>query len=290
MTKLRYVYDIETNGFMPTVDKIWMLVLTNVDTNEVKTYVSRSGNPNDACIHKGLKELSKADVIIGHNIIGYDNVVLKHLTGWEPLPHQRVIDTWILSLLNQYKRDHKHGLEGWGSKFSLPKLPFDKFDEYSDEMLTYCIRDVELNVKVYKVLVTEAQKLIAKNPLYKKGLDVEFEISADYNGTSYTTGFTDLSGSLTIDKDSNSADVINVAIETTGAVVIEITVNCPTANRLNIVEVVLTSNYQAGQSIGAQWRYTDGTFVGSLQSTPVTFATGVNPVVSRFNFYIRIPA
>jgi hypothetical protein len=115
------------------------------------------------------------------------------------------------------------------------------------------------------------------------GLDVEFEISADYNGTSYTTGFTDLSGSLTIDKDSNSADVINVAIETTGAVVIEITVNCPTANRLNIVEVVLTSNYQAGQSIGAQWRYTDGTFVGSLQSTPVTFATGVNPVVSRFN-------
>jgi hypothetical protein len=115
------------------------------------------------------------------------------------------------------------------------------------------------------------------------GLDVEFEISADYNGTPYTTGFTDLSGSLTIDKDSNSADVINVAIETTGAVVIEITVNCPTANRLNIVEVVLTSNYQAGQSIGAQWRYTDGTFVGSLQSTPVTFATGVNPVVSRFN-------
>jgi hypothetical protein len=113
--------------------------------------------------------------------------------------------------------------------------------------------------------------------------DVEFQISADYNGTSYTTGFTEFSGTLTVDKDSNIADVISMAIETTGAVVIEITVNCPTANRLNIVEVVLTSNYQAGQSIGAQWRYTDGTFVGSLQSTPVTFATGANPVVSRFN-------
>jgi hypothetical protein len=113
--------------------------------------------------------------------------------------------------------------------------------------------------------------------------DVEFEISAEYNGTSYTTGFTSLSGTLTIDKDSNIADVVNMAIETTGAVVIEITVNCPTANTLNVVEVVLTSNYQAGQSIYAQWRYTDGAFVGSLQNTPVTFATGVNPVVSRFN-------
>jgi DNA polymerase I-like protein with 3'-5' exonuclease and polymerase domains len=177
MTKLRYVYDIETNGFMPTVDKIWMLVLTNVDTNEVKTYVSKTGNPNDIVIHDGLEELDRADVLIGHNIIGYDNVVLKHLTGWEPKPHQKVMDTWILSLLNQYKRDHKHGLEGWGSKFSLPKLPFDKFDEYSDEMLTYCIRDVELNVKVYKHLVEEANKIIAKFPAYKKGIEVEMEFA-----------------------------------------------------------------------------------------------------------------
>ena len=113
--------------------------------------------------------------------------------------------------------------------------------------------------------------------------DEEFAISAEYNGTSYTTGFTVLSGTLTVDKDSNLVDVIDIFIETTGAVVIEITVNCPTANTLTVVEVVLTSNYQAGQSIFTQWRYTDGTFVGSLQNTPVTFATGVNPVVSRFN-------
>ena len=112
---------------------------------------------------------------------------------------------------------------------------------------------------------------------------VEFEISADYNGTPYTTGFTTFSGTLTVDKDSNSEDIINVSVETTGAVVIEITVNCPIANTLTIVDVVLTSNYQAGQSIYTQWRYTDSPFVGSLQNNVVTFATGTNPVVSRFN-------
>ena len=112
---------------------------------------------------------------------------------------------------------------------------------------------------------------------------VEFAISADYNGTPYTTGFTTFSGTLTIDKDSNLEEIVNVAIETTGAIVIEITVNCPTANQLTIVEVVLTSNSDAGKNIYAQWRYTDGAYTGSLQSALVLFASGVNPIVSRFN-------
>jgi hypothetical protein len=114
-------------------------------------------------------------------------------------------------------------------------------------------------------------------------LDVEFEITANYNGTPYTTGMTSLSGTLTVDKDSIIADTINLAIETTGAIVIEITVNCVTANELTVVEVVLTSNTDAGKSIYSQWRYTDGPYTGSLQSSLVIFAPGVNPIASRFN-------
>ncbi len=112
---------------------------------------------------------------------------------------------------------------------------------------------------------------------------VEFQITADYDGTPYTTGFTSFSGTLNVDKDSNLEDVINVSIETTGAIVIEITVNCPTANELTIIEVVLTSNSDAGKNIYSQWRYTDGAYTGSLQSSLVLFASGVNPIVSRFN-------
>ena len=112
---------------------------------------------------------------------------------------------------------------------------------------------------------------------------VEFQITADYDGTPYTTGFTSFSGTLNVDKDSNLEDVINVSIETTGTIVIEITVNCPTANELTIIEVVLTSNSDAGKNIYSQWRYTDGAYTGSLQSSLVLFASGVNPIVSRFN-------
>jgi DNA polymerase I-like protein with 3'-5' exonuclease and polymerase domains len=44
-------------------------------------------------------------------------------------------------------------------------------------MLTYCIRDVELNVKVYKELIREASSIIRKNPLYAKGLQVEMDFA-----------------------------------------------------------------------------------------------------------------
>jgi hypothetical protein len=115
------------------------------------------------------------------------------------------------------------------------------------------------------------------------GADVEFEITANYDGTPYTTGMTSLSGTLTVDKDSVIADTINLTVDTTGAIVIEITVNCVTANELTVVEVVLTSNADAGKSIYSQWRYTDGAYTGSLQSSLVLFASGVNPIASRFN-------
>lgn len=115
------------------------------------------------------------------------------------------------------------------------------------------------------------------------GLDVEFEVSANYDGTPYTTGPTSVGGSLIVDKNSNTADTVEIQITTTGTVVLEVTVNCPTANELTVVEVVLTANSDAGQSIYPQWRYTAGAYVGSLQSSLVIFTTGVNPVVSRFN-------
>jgi hypothetical protein len=111
----------------------------------------------------------------------------------------------------------------------------------------------------------------------------EFEITATYDGNIFTTGPTSFDGTLVVDKDSNIADTVVVQITSNGPIVIEVTVNCPNANELTVVEVVLTSNYEAGQSIYSQWRYTDGAYVGSLQSSLVIFTTGTNPVVSRFN-------
>ena len=175
MSKLRYCFDIETNGFMPDVNKIWCMVLVNADTKEVQSF--SDWDDDLPSLQEGLDELNRADIIFGHNVIGYDLVVLKHLRGWSPDPKIKVIDTWIMSQCNQYKRRHKHSLEGWGEQLGFNKIEFSEFDRYSKEMLVYCIRDVELNVKVYEKLVSEAMSIIKKNPLYKKGLDVEMEFA-----------------------------------------------------------------------------------------------------------------
>jgi len=175
MTKLRLGYDIETNGLMPAVNTIWCLVISNADTGEILSY---SDHDNDLpSLDAGLTYLHTADIIFGHNVIGYDNVVLAKIKNWYPLPHQKVIDTWILSLLVQYQRNHKHGLAGWGTKLGFPKIDWDEWDKYTKDMLNYCIRDVELNVKVYKHLAEEATKIIKKHPEFIKGMDVEMEFA-----------------------------------------------------------------------------------------------------------------
>lgn len=112
----------------------------------------------------------------------------------------------------------------------------------------------------------------------------DFEIETTYNGVTETTGQVTTSGTITIDKDSNTADVVDLNLYTSGVATIEITVSCPVPNTLTIVEVVLTNDSDGGQTTRVEYRYTDGAYIGSLQSALVSFQFGAsNPLVSRYN-------
>lgn len=111
-----------------------------------------------------------------------------------------------------------------------------------------------------------------------------FNIEADYNSNIYQTGYVNTSGVLTFNKNSNSEDLVNINITTTGIVTLTVTVNCPVQQIMSVIEVMLTSNSDAGQTIHAQYRYADGAYISPLQSSVVTFASGTaNPLVSRYN-------
>jgi DNA polymerase I-like protein with 3'-5' exonuclease and polymerase domains len=212
MNKLRLCVDIETNGFIPDVNKIWCLVAVDSDNGNV--YSFSDYDDELPSLSEGLDFISKADIVFGHNIIGYDLVVLDYILGFKLPETVKVVDTWILSQLNQYKREHKHGLEGWGAKLNYPKLDFTEFNNYSKEMLTYCIRDVELNVKVYKVLAEEATNLIRKYPLYKKGIEVETEfakIEADIRAKGWMFDMAKAQTLLT--EINNKLDAIEMVLE-----------------------------------------------------------------------------
>ena len=111
-----------------------------------------------------------------------------------------------------------------------------------------------------------------------------FNIIANFNLVNTESGFVDEDGSFSFSKGVNNIEVANIKIRYTGAVTLSVNVACPLVKTLNIVQVVLTINSEAGDTIDAQYRYTNGTFTGALQSNFVTFASGTSsPLVSWYN-------
>jgi DNA polymerase I-like protein with 3'-5' exonuclease and polymerase domains len=155
----RVVFDIETDSLKPS--KIWCLVAKNIDSGQLYTF-----GPDQ--IEQACDLLEKSTYLVGHNILGYDIPVLERLTGRKVVSENtKVVDTLILSRLFNPTRSgpNAHALATWGapSRLNFPKIVFEEYDRYSAEMLDYCIRDVELNLEVFKYLQKEGKGFSVKS-------------------------------------------------------------------------------------------------------------------------------
>ena len=111
-----------------------------------------------------------------------------------------------------------------------------------------------------------------------------FEITVDYDGTSYTTGVETTSGTLTFTKDNISVETATITIDYTGDIVLSILAECTVTTSLTIVQVVVTNDFQSGETIQTQYRYVNGTYTSPLQSVGTTFLSSTeNPLVSRYS-------
>ena len=97
--------------------------------------------------------IDKYDEFVGHNIIGFDAPVIKTIIGLDLHDKGKVIDTLVLSRLFNPSREGGHSLKSFGERLKFGKLDFKNFSEYSDEMLEYCIRDVEIKERVLGYLI-----------------------------------------------------------------------------------------------------------------------------------------
>ena len=115
---MRYIFDIETNGFLHICDKVHCIVLKDIDTGEIHT----------KDVETSLKMLSEADLIIGHNIIKFDIPVLEKL--YSATFKGKIFDTLVGTRLiyadikesDFSKKDFpkdcigKHSLKAWGNR------------------------------------------------------------------------------------------------------------------------------------------------------------------------------
>ena len=141
------VFDIETDDLKAT--KVWCIVAQDVDTNEIFKFPPSK-------LDDGVKLLQSADTLIGHNIIGFDVPMIKKFFDVD-LTNKELLDTLVLSRLFNPTREGGHSLEKWGYKLGFKKIEFDDYQNYSAEMLNYCVRDVQLNTLVLKELKKEAK-------------------------------------------------------------------------------------------------------------------------------------
>ena len=161
------IFDLEANGLLHDVTQIHCIAYHDSDTDEVHSF-------NDECPGKGMSSpvvraiqyLEQAEVIVGHNIIGYDIPVIRKLYPFFE-PRGIVIDTLLLSrlyhsglmLLDKEKNwPHmplqlygRHSLEAYGYRLGEYKGEFGKttdWSEWSKELEEYCIQDVVVTKKL----------------------------------------------------------------------------------------------------------------------------------------------
>jgi len=152
---MKLVFDIECDALLDNVTKMHILVAHDIVGN--KRYEFLEGD-------LGWQALfDKAELVIGHNVIGFDLAVLQKLFGYKY--KGRVHDTLLFSqILNYMRFGHDgHSLKRWGEAFDFPKIEFDQWDHYSEEMRIYCNRDVDLGILVYEFLVDEYAGVVTPN-------------------------------------------------------------------------------------------------------------------------------
>ena len=161
------IFDLEANGLYKDVTRIHCIAYYDSEVKEILSF-------NDECPGKGMSSpivravqyIEQADVIIGHNIIGYDLPVISKLYPFFK-PRGTIIDTLLLSRLYHprlmrvdQERNWKHmplqlygrhSLEAYGYRLGEYKGEYGKttdWKEWSQEMEDYCKQDVAVTTKL----------------------------------------------------------------------------------------------------------------------------------------------
>ena len=176
---LSLICDIETNGLLHELDRVHCIVLRDVTTGEVHSCADQDGY---LPLQRALDLVSKADQLVGHNLINFDIRALKKVyPGLTMRSDCDIVDTLILSgvlwpelepvddqkfCYIDKKYRGRHSLAAWGERLGVAKIKFkeeqkkDKnitnvWAEWSKCMQTYCEGDTLVSLKLHEYFLTQ---------------------------------------------------------------------------------------------------------------------------------------
>ena len=142
---LTFSCDIETDGLNPSV--IWCIAIQNINDESTRVFYPSLDSDFNNWVQSG-----EVETLVFHNGIAFDVPVLERLLGTD-FTGICIEDTMLLSQLDSPRREGGHSLANWGTTLGFPKGDHEDWSKLTDEMVTYCLRDVEITAKVYKILM-----------------------------------------------------------------------------------------------------------------------------------------
>jgi hypothetical protein len=146
------VFDLEANGLLDTITKIWTLSYT--------IYLGRDivekGTITDYAEMRAF--ILAQEILVGHKIVEYDCPALEKVLGIKITA--RLIDTLGISFYHYPVKGFVHGLEAWGERFGVEKvkiditewagpLPGETHEQFIAKMTLRCEVDVQINADLF---------------------------------------------------------------------------------------------------------------------------------------------
>lgn len=197
---MQLVYDIEANGLLDKVTKIWCIFGIDIVTNEqylfhdFEGFCNATGVDNlgkeftipakKGSLEDGVTFLSNAKNLICHNQLGYDQFLIKKFYSDFKIRYNypEIRDTLLESQVQWFDRKpvkgYKgiHGLAVWGARLGIRKPEIEDWSTFDIQKLNRCIEDVKINVLVAKALEQERYKLLSECGLeFDQALKYEHE-------------------------------------------------------------------------------------------------------------------
>ena len=190
---MKLIFDIETNGLLRELTTIHSLVIYDLDSNKYYSctdnfYVPEDDSIETRTVKQGIEMLSKADVIIGHNIVKFDIPAIQKL--YPDFTYNKARDTLLMAKLvypdigliddrlilkNQLPKAMRgrYSLESFGYRLKEYKGDYchqeNAWNNWSSTMQTYCEQDVRVTVKLWNTLI--------KHEIPEITLDIEHEFA-----------------------------------------------------------------------------------------------------------------
>ena len=148
------IADVETDGFLPSMTRLWTIQLGDSETEEATVYADQPGFPP---LREAVDRMQNAETLVFHNGMGFDIHAVNKIFPEAIQPHQ-IFDTLIAARL-LWPHTKEHSLRAWGERTGTFKGEYSgDFQTFDDELVEYARQDVVTTRALYKRIQSRREK------------------------------------------------------------------------------------------------------------------------------------